>query len=219
MAAIIKAKSALSTEPVIYRFEDVAGDARQIIEDAKADAAAIIAEAHAQADEARHQAEQAGRDDAMIAAKAIAETELQSQLKSLLPAITSAAQQLREARQAWQQEWQRYAISLAVKIADRVVRREIKRTPSITLAYVREALEMCAAAPQVRVLLHPDDAQSLGESAQQIVHEILPAAHAQIVADDAITRGGCRIETRHGEIDQQIETQLSRIEKELTPDD
>jgi flagellar assembly protein FliH len=218
MAAIIKAKSSLSAEPVIYRFEDVAGDARQIVENAKAEAAAIVAEAHLQADEVRGQAEQAGRDDGLATANAMAEKELQSQLQSLLPAIASAAQQLTEARQAWQQVWQRNAVALAVKIAERVIRREIKRTPSITLAYVREALEMCAAAPQVRVLLHPEDAQSLGESAQQIVREIAPAAHAEIVADDNITRGGCQIETRHGEIDQQIETQLRQIEKELMPD-
>jgi flagellar assembly protein FliH len=218
MATIIKSKHALPAEPVIYRFEDVAGDARQIVENAKAEAAVIVADAHSQAEEVHRQAEQAGRDDALATAKAAAEAELQSQLQSLLPAIASAVQQLSEGRQAWQQEWQRNAVSLAVKIAERVVRREIKRTPSITLSYVREALEMCAAAPQVRVLLHPDDAQSLGESAQQIVREISPAAHAEIVADEKITRGGCRIETRHGEIDQQIETQLRRIEKELMPD-
>jgi flagellar assembly protein FliH len=215
MATIIKSKHALPAEPVIYRFDDVAADARQIVENAKADAVAIVAEARSQADEVRRQAEQAGRDDALAAAKAASEAELQLQLHSLLPAITSAVQQLTEARQAWQREWQRNAIALSVKIAERIIRREVKQTPSITLAYVREALEMCAAAPQVRVLLHPDDAQSLGESAQQIVREIMPAARAEIVAADSIFRGGCRIETRHGEIDQQIETQLRRIESEL----
>lgn len=216
MATIIKSKHALPAEPVIYRFEDVAGDARQIVENAQGEAAAIVADAQAQADEISRQAEQAGRDNAVTAANAAAQLELQSRLQSLTPAIASAARQLSDARQAWLQEWQQNALPLAVKIAERIVRRELKRSPSITLAYVREALEMCAAAPQVRVLLHPEDAQSLGESAHDIVREIMPAAHAEIVADDTVARGGCRIETRHGEIDQQLETQLRRIEQELS---
>jgi flagellar biosynthesis/type III secretory pathway protein FliH len=212
MATIIKSKSGLPIEPVIYRFEDANGESRQIVDDAKAEAAAIIAEAHGQADGIRHQAEQTGRAAGQEAAK----LEMQTRLQSLLPAIASAAHQLGEARQAWLQEWQSKAVQLAVRIAERIVRREIERSPSITLAYVREALEMCAAAPQVRVLLNCEDAQFLGESATQIVREIVPAAHAEIVGDVSITYGGCRIETRHGEIDQRIETQLRRIEAELS---
>ena len=37
---------------------------------------------------------------------------------------------------------------------------------------------------------------------------------AELVADPAITPGGCRVETRFGVIDQQFETQLARIEEE-----
>jgi flagellar assembly protein FliH len=211
MATIIKSKTALPAEPVIYRFDEVAGDAQRLVEEAKAEAAAIVAEAHKQVDEIRCRAEREGR----TAAEEAAHREMQSRIQSLLPALESMSEQLGDARQSWVKQWQQNAVLLAVKIAERIVRREIQRQPSITLTYVREALEMCAAAPQVRVLLHPDDAQSLGQSARQIVHEIMPAAHAEIIGDDSITLGGCRIETRHGEIDQRIETQLQRIEAEL----
>jgi flagellar biosynthesis/type III secretory pathway protein FliH len=40
-------------------------------------------------------------------------------------------------------------------------------------------------------------------------------APSQIVADDAISIGGCRVETKFGAIDQQVESQLRRIEEEL----
>ena len=39
---------------------------------------------------------------------------------------------------------------------------------------------------------------------------------AEVTADAAIGRGGCRVETRFGTIDQQFESQLKRIEEELT---
>jgi flagellar biosynthesis/type III secretory pathway protein FliH len=38
----------------------------------------------------------------------------------------------------------------------------------------------------------------------------------ELAADPAITPGGCRVETAFGEIDQRIETQIRRIEEELT---
>ena len=37
----------------------------------------------------------------------------------------------------------------------------------------------------------------------------------QIVADAAISPGGCRVETRFGAIDQTFEAQLARVEEEL----
>ena len=38
----------------------------------------------------------------------------------------------------------------------------------------------------------------------------------QVVADAAITPGGCRVDTEFGSLDQQIEAQLNRITSELT---
>ncbi len=38
----------------------------------------------------------------------------------------------------------------------------------------------------------------------------------EIIADAQISRGGCRVDTRFGVIDQQFEAQLARIEEELT---
>jgi flagellar biosynthesis/type III secretory pathway protein FliH len=38
---------------------------------------------------------------------------------------------------------------------------------------------------------------------------------AEVVSDTTIEQGGSRVETRFGTIDQQIESQLKRIEDEL----
>jgi flagellar biosynthesis/type III secretory pathway protein FliH len=36
------------------------------------------------------------------------------------------------------------------------------------------------------------------------------------VADDAVSPGGCRLNTEFGTIDKQLETQLERIKEELS---
>jgi flagellar assembly protein FliH len=63
--------------------------------------------------------------------------------------------------------------------------------------------------------LHPDDHQSLGGQVRAIIGAISGMGKAEIIPDPAIHRGGCRVETRFGTIDQQIESQLKRIEEEL----
>ena len=51
---------------------------------------------------------------------------------------------------------------------------------------------------------------------QMLVQEMSGLAAADMVADEGVSRGGCRVETRFGAIDQQFEAQLARIEEELT---
>jgi flagellar assembly protein FliH len=88
--------------------------------------------------------------------------------------------------------------------------------PEITLTLVREALELAAGSAQVRIHLHPDDRAALGDQVQLLIREMSGLGSAELVADAAVTRGGCRVETRFGVIDQQFEAQLARIEEELT---
>jgi flagellar assembly protein FliH len=67
----------------------------------------------------------------------------------------------------------------------------------------------------VRVLLNPDDYAALRDQVQALAKEVSRAGTAEVVPDPRVTLGGCRIETRHGAIDQQFEAQLNRIVEEL----
>ena len=105
---------------------------------------------------------------------------------------------------------------VAVAIAERVVRRELAAAPEITMALVREALELAAGSAELVLRLNPEDFNLLGDQAQRMAAELTRLGKVDVVADPAITKGGCRVDTRHGTIDQQLEVQLARIEAELT---
>jgi flagellar biosynthesis/type III secretory pathway protein FliH len=75
---------------------------------------------------------------------------------------------------------------------------------------------LAVAADGARLLLNPQDAEYLGRQIETIVRELNPVGRVEVVADPRITPGGCRLETTHGSIDQKLETQLKRIEEELT---
>ena len=124
-------------------------------------------------------------------------------------------QAIERARGDWAAEWEAQAIYLAAAIAARIIRRELARDPQIQARYIQEALELAAGCGQVRVRIHPDDRQALGVPAAQWLEPLLARASAELVADPTVSPGGCVVETQHGQIDQQIETQLARIEEEL----
>ena len=81
---------------------------------------------------------------------------------------------------------------------------------------MREALELAAGEDHLRLHLNPADHETLGPRVTLLIKELSGLATPEVVADPAITRGGCRVETRFGVIDQQFEAQLARIEEELT---
>ena len=66
----------------------------------------------------------------------------------------------------------------------------------------------------------PNDLESLLTQLQAAGHALLDQlaalGQATVVPDSNITRGGCVIDTVHGQIDAQIETQIDRIIEELT---
>jgi flagellar assembly protein FliH len=100
-------------------------------------------------------------------------------------------------------------------MAGRIVRSELQRRPEITLTLVREALELAAGSPGIRLHLNPEDHKTLGTQVSSLISAMSGIGSAEIVSDATISRGGCRVETRFGTIDQQFESQLKRIEEEL----
>jgi flagellar assembly protein FliH len=220
MASVIKSSlSARNASPIVFNFEDVAQHANHYVDDVQAQAAKIIADAQRQAEAVSRRAEEQGRQAALRAVEQVLDQKVGQKMESLLPALQKAVADLVDARQAWLRHWEQTAVHLAAKIAQRVIRRELTQTPQITVDLVREALELAAGTPYLKIALHPDYFDTLGGQIGRLSKEIARAAETEIVPDVTVSHGGCRVETHQGLIDQQIETQLERIIVELTGGD
>jgi flagellar assembly protein FliH len=212
MATIFPAADSQPAASVVpFRFDDIAAQAGRRLTQAQTDAAELIARAKRESDGIRRQAAQSGRQAAMQ----IAEKTVAARAAPAIDAVRRAAEELRCAKQAWVAHWESAAVHLAAAIAERIVRRELRRQPDIALTLVREALELAAGSPNVRLHLNPEDYQTLGVHVQTLIGAMSSLGEVEVAADAAITPGGCRVETRFGTIDQQIETQLQRIEEEF----
>ncbi|MEO1576023.1 MAG: flagellar assembly protein FliH [Pseudomonadota bacterium] len=105
---------------------------------------------------------------------------------------------------------------LAMTIVKRLFRRELKTDPNLVIGVVREALDaLPLASRNVRVLLHPDDAELVADALSDTDGE--RAWH--IVEDPLLTRGGCRVETATSRVDARAESRIATIANALLGDE
>jgi len=120
--------------------------------------------------------------------------------------LAGLADGLDQALKRLDQEVAEEIVALAVEIARQMVRQTLADHPSAINDTVRTALQQLPQS-QVRIHVHPDDMALVREYlAEQSVHP-----HHQLVEDDSVTRGGCRLHTPGSEIDATLETRWRRI--------
>jgi len=92
---------------------------------------------------------------------------------------------------------------LALLVARRVIAQELATRPDLIVQAVRQAAAaLPAATRELRVRLHPEDLSLMRE---------LEAAetHWQLVADPALKRGDCLLESERSRLDARLETRLA----------
>jgi flagellar assembly protein FliH len=217
MSTVIKSGTTThAVQRVAFNLEDLSQQAERYLDQVRMKAAQIVVEAQKQADTLRRKAEEEGQQAALKAVERVLDEKVGKKLDSLLPALSQTIRNLADARQSWLSHWEKSVVRLACAIAEKITRRELSQHPEIALELAREALEMAAGSPHVEIRLHPTDRQSLAGQVDRLVQEFVGTATAEIIPDADIELGSCRVDTRHGTIDQQFSAQLARIEAELT---
>jgi flagellar assembly protein FliH len=99
-------------------------------------------------------------------------------------------------------------LNLTLTVGKQLARRELRVDPAQVIAIIRESLaELPAAAREIRVQLHPEDAK--------IVRERLTAPANErawtIVEDPTMSRAGCLIKTDNAQIDARLESRINTV--------
>lgn len=107
-----------------------------------------------------------------------------------------------------QQDMASALAAAATALARQVVRSELAERPQQIATVAQEALEtLLLSARHITVRVHPDDHALVAQGAA----ETLSARGARLLADPAVTRGGCVVESDIGIIDASIETRWRRV--------
>jgi type III secretion protein L len=176
---------------------DARDEAAALLARARTEADALRAEAGAAREAARREGFEAGRADG-VAEAAVALAAAQTEAARLVAAAGPTA------------------IALAAKMAERIVGRAVALAPETMAEIAAEALAACRpAGGTVRVRIHPDDLPAV-EAHRVALEARAPAAVLELVADEAVGRHGCVIETPQGRVDARLDTQLAALERALT---
>jgi flagellar assembly protein FliH len=105
---------------------------------------------------------------------------------------------------------------LALAIGKQLARRELRMDPTQVIAILRESLALLpAAARDVRVHLHPEDAATVRE------HLTAPAADRAwtVVEDPTLARGGCLVHCQSSRIDARLEARIAAVAASVLGDE
>jgi flagellar assembly protein FliH len=134
------------------------------------------------------------------------------------------AERWEQALEAWETQWQdmllaaredvlRFAFEMARKIVIRVAALD----PRVIEDQVAEALSMLCRPSAVRITIHPDDRPVVDAMLPALLARLTTCAHAAIVEDASVDRGGCVVHTGEGRIDATIRRQIERVAETLLP--
>jgi type III secretion protein L len=172
-----------------------------VVLDARAQAEALLAAARAEADAVRAQAHREGAEQGRAEAAAEAAALLATARAEATRALAAS---------------QPAAIVLAARMTEKIVGRGVALDPSVMADIAGAAIEACRPRGDwLRVRVHPDDLAGVAARRDALVARAPAAAALELIADEAVGRHGCVIETALGRVDARLATQIAALERAL----
>lgn len=212
-----------------FSMADIESHARSILAQAQERSDELLRAAQEQADVIRQRAQEDGARQGHEAgyAKGIEEgrhsgheaalSEHRRELGDLIKTLAAAVSELDSSRVQLQAEARNHVVQLAVAIARKVTRRLGIEDRSVTAVSVQEAMRIVAHAADVRIFVHPTQIAYLNSVLPALRQSWPKLHHVELVEDESIAPGGCRIRTAHGMVDADLDMQIDRIAAELLP--
>lgn len=104
---------------------------------------------------------------------------------------------------------------LVLAIARKVIHRELELKDDTVLSCVETALQSVVAGGEITIRVNPRDLELMRRHRPELIRSGAGIKSVAIEGDEGVTKGGCAIETRHGEIDATIESVIEEIEARL----
>jgi flagellar biosynthesis/type III secretory pathway protein FliH len=172
--------------------------------DARAEAEAIVRDARARAEATLEEARRRGLEEGRAAAAAA--------LVGLLAAGRAEAE-------AMLARVEPAALAVAARMAEKIVGRAVELDPTVMAAIAAEAVAACRTREGlVQLRVHPDDLAAVEPARAALVDRLGGEATLELVADEAVERHGCVVDTPVGRVDARLATQLAALERALSGD-
>jgi flagellar assembly protein FliH len=222
MARVIKGDTpdamAVSRAAVL-KLADFAAEARDIVLEARKDAARILGEAQGQADDVLADAERRGYDEGFARGKADGHAEGQLAAEShrapaeLLELARRAVDELHRATE----QLPRHVLAFAVEIAEKIV-GEVAGDIRAARANLIKVLALGGGYREVTIQVNPGQLAQLQEHCREVVEALSFRGTVHLVGDESIAPGGANLISGQGQIDATIATQWNTVVHALLPE-
>ncbi|HEX9289806.1 MAG TPA: FliH/SctL family protein [Anaeromyxobacteraceae bacterium] len=175
---------------------DAEAEARRRLGGAAAEAREIVQRAHAEAAALREAAAAAGREEARADATAM---------------IARAA----VARDRLLAEAEPQVVRLALAVAGRILTRAADTAPEAVVELASRALDAVRRRADVTLRAHPEDVVALRAAEPALLQRLSRARCIAFVGDAAVERGGVVVATEAGTVDARLSTQLDALRRVL----
>ena len=142
-------------------------------------------------------------------AKAQAESQVMlDALAARLAQLDSILQLLGQPLAQLDGEVEKELLHVALAVGKQLARRELRIDPTQVIGIIRESLaQLPAAAREIRVHLHPEDAATVRERLAEPTQE----RAWTVVEDPTLSRGGCMVRSETSQIDVRLDSRISAI--------
>jgi flagellar assembly protein FliH len=227
---LIKSESSRAAAASPFSMADIERQAHALIAQAKSQAARILSEAQRMADEMKEQSKalglaegqadgfQQGLKDGHEAGRQEALNEQREALAELVQALASACSDLDSSRRRLESEAVTDVMRLAVAIARKATKRLGALDDHVVTGNLTEAMKLTVHASDVRIAVAPSQKKTLDDALPDLRMQWPALRHVELVADESLAPGGCRIFSNAGQVHADLDGQIDRIAAELIPD-
>ena len=107
-------------------------------------------------------------------------------------------------------------LALAMEISEKIIKTEVKSDPQIVLNTILDILKTLSKnEPKIILRVNPLQVQYIKDTLPEEVRLLGMEAKLSIISDEAITEGGCIVQTNNGLVDASIEAQLEIVQNAL----
>lgn len=134
---------------------------------------------------------------------------------AMLRRLADTLRELDELRRTMIRQTEHQIVQLAIEMARRILRREVQADNDLLCAMARVALDRLGDSAPATIRLNPEDYHTIvarhGGS--------WAGTNVSVVADPAVGRGGCMVESSFGFVDASVEAQFRVLEQALLADE
>lgn len=175
--------------------------------DPEAIRAAVLAEAKIEAEQKLKEAYEEG----LRRGEAAGRDAFDARVAQATDALNEAASSIQDARQTFLDALEPQVVDLAVAIAERVLHRECREDSELIHSTVKRALAKLTDRQRLQIYLNPNDLSAIHDQKITLLDELPGVEAIDIHAAEAITAGGCIINSETMQVDARIETLLADV--------